>query len=136
MTKIAEKMIDFKFYNKFNHYNKDQIVFITDTEIVSYRLDVDYSVQYRTPHNIPNLSQDYVHSKMDHSGYIFIFTKDKIYVFNDNLLGQSKKSHSLDELNNILGAKKITDFRKIVDFHDYKTIGAAVSGTGFLYELR
>ena len=99
MTKIAEKVMDFEFYNKFNHYNKDQLVFITDSEIISLRLDLNFSVQYKTPHNIPNLKTDYVHSKMDHSGYIFIFTKDKIYVFNDNYLGQMKKDYKLEDLN-------------------------------------
>ena len=46
MTKIAEKVIDFDFFSKFNHFNKDQIVFITETEIQSYRLDLNFSILY------------------------------------------------------------------------------------------
>lgn len=72
---------------------------------------------------------------MDHSGYIFIFTKDKIYVFNDNYLGQMKKDYKLEDLNKQVD-NKITKFTNIVDFNDYKTIGASVSSTGFVYEMR
>lgn len=135
MTKIAEKLIDFEFYNRFNHFNKDQIVFITETEIISYQLDLNFTVLYKTAHNIPDLKTEYRHSKMDHSGYIFIFTKDKIYVFNDNTFGQMKKEHRKEDLDPEV-AKKIPEFSKIVDFNDYKTVGAAVAGTGFVYEIR
>ena len=95
MTKIVEKLIDFDFLNKFNHYNRDQIVFLTETDIISYRLDSTFSVQYKTAHNIPNMKAEYIHSKMDHSGFIFIFTVDKIFVFNDNLMAQSRKEYKL-----------------------------------------
>ena len=61
------------------------------------------------------MKTDYVHSKMDHSGNIFIFTIDKIYVFSDNSMAQFKREHKIEDLNKQVG-NKITKFSKIVDF--------------------
>lgn len=120
---------------KFPFYAESKLVILGSKNFSEYLIGDKIELTKQIPHNLSNITDEYIKGKMDRSGKIFIAKKDSLHSYNARLDYSKISDYSEKDFKPKIRGN-FTHFSKVMDFNDYESYMSLVTNGSYLFEVK